>query len=81
MRAVGSTLLRGWRLAVLDFWRPVSVALAVTVDLAEEHGNAPIPGHLRKFVDGGDEQRGQAAVDFFIHRQYRQTFAIGHASR
>src|SRR5947209_18931190 len=44
------------------------------IHLAKEHLRRPIPGHLGKFIDGGDEQRWQAAVDLLVHDQYRQTF-------
>src|SRR5205823_14041281 len=50
-----------------------AVAAAPLVHLPKQHLCGPIPGHLREFIDGGNQQRRQAAVNFFIDDQHWQT--------
>ena len=59
----------GWRVGVLDLGRAEAVAVAVAVDLAEEHLHLAVPRHLGELVHRGDQQRRQAAVDLLVHHQ------------
>src|SRR5947209_8392689 len=43
--------------------------VAIGFDLPEEHLHFAVPRHLRKLIHCSDEQRGQAAIDFFIDDQ------------
>ena len=45
---------------------------AQAIHLAEQHLRASVPWHLSKLVDGGDHERWQQAVDFFIDHGDRE---------
>src|SRR5207302_10969344 len=63
---------------VLVFILKIRAVKAMTrtflVHPAKEHLRRPIPGHLGKFIDGGDEQRWQTTVNLLVHDQDRQAF-------
>src|SRR6266700_3791897 len=59
---------------VLEIGAVKAVTAAALIYFAEQHLRRPVPGHLSKFIDGRDEQRGQTAVDLLIDDQHRQTF-------
>ncbi len=50
------------------------MAWAFAADFAKEHLGLALPGHLGEFINGGDQQAGQAAVDFLIDHYNGQAF-------
>ena len=51
-----------------------TMALAFLAYTAEQSPNLSAPSHHRKFVHGSDHHRRRTVVDFFIHRQYWDTW-------
>ena len=70
----------GWKVGVLDLRRLEPVALAVAVDLAEEHLDLALPRHLGELVHRGDQQRRQPPVDLLVHHDDRQALVRRPAS-
>ncbi len=64
------------RVAVLQVGGAEAVAAAILLDLPEEHLRLTLPGQLREFIDGGDEQGGQKAIDLFVDDEDGETLSI-----
>src|SRR5947209_5041251 len=47
-----------------------AMTAAAFVDVAKEHLRGPIPGHLGKFINGGDQQGGQTTINLLIDYQH-----------
>src|SRR6266700_484172 len=58
---------------IIEIGTVEAVTATLLIYLAKEHLRRPVPGHLGKFVDGRDEQRGQATVDFLVDNQHGQS--------
>lgn len=59
---------------IFQLWGAPAMTRAVSIDLAEEHLRFTLPRHLREFIHSSNEQRWQAAINFFIHYHDGQTF-------
>ena len=47
----------------------------VAIHPPKEHLGFPFPGHLGEFIHRGNQQRGQAPIDFLVHDQNGQPFS------
>ena len=62
------------RVTIFEIRRAKTMPLTIFVHLPKEHLRLTFPGELREFVDGGDQQGWQEAIDLFIDYQHRQAF-------
>src|SRR5260370_41238077 len=63
----------GMGVFIYQVGRTESVPAALFFDLPKEHLGLTLPGQLGELIDGGDQERGQQAIDLLVNDHHGQS--------